>query len=164
MEGFQADNLTVEMRPGGIALIWVDVPARPHNVLSRQVIAELDAAFDRLAADTSIQLLAILSRKPAGFFAGADLEEFKSVQGAADAMSASPKGLRLFDKLAGLRVPSVAVIHGVCLGGGLELSLACDYRVVIDQPTTTIGLPEIRLGILPAWGGTQRLPRVVGIE
>src|SRR5262249_4470905 len=73
-------------------------------------------------------------------------------------------GQLIFDKLARLRLPTVAVISGACLGGGLELALACDYRVVLDHPKTQLGLPEIELGLLPAWGGTQRLPRVVGLE
>src|SRR5205823_10670209 len=81
-----------------------------------------------------------------------------------DATDLSELGQKLFDKLEGLRAPSVAVIHGPCLGGGLELALACDYRVAIDQPGTQLGLPEIELGLLPGWGGTQRLPTVVGLE
>src|SRR5262249_27976879 len=89
---------------------------------------------------------------------------FKAVQGPAEATALSGMGQRFFDSLAGYRVPTVAVIHGICLGGGLELALACDYRMVIDQPGTTLGLPAIKLGLLPGWGGTQRLPRVVGIE
>jgi 3-hydroxyacyl-CoA dehydrogenase/enoyl-CoA hydratase/3-hydroxybutyryl-CoA epimerase len=164
MDAVRSENLAIDMQPGGIALLWLDVSHRPHNVLSGNVRAELEAALDRVAADPGARLLVILSRKPAGFCAGADLDEFKQVRGAADAAAASAAGQRLFDKLAGMRVPSVAVIHGVCLGGGLELALACDRRVVVDEPTTSLGLPEIRLGILPAWGGTQRLPRAVGIE
>ena len=70
----------------------------------------------------------------------------------------------MFDKLAALPMPTVAAIHGPCLGGGLELALACDYRLVFDRANTQLGLPEVELGLLPGWGGTQRLPRVVGLE
>jgi 3-hydroxyacyl-CoA dehydrogenase/enoyl-CoA hydratase/3-hydroxybutyryl-CoA epimerase len=96
--------------------------------------------------------------------AGADLHEFAAIQTGAEAAAISATGQRLFDKLARLQVKTVAVIHGPCLGGGLELALACDHRLVIDQRSTQIGLPEIELGLLPAWGGTQRLPRTIGIE
>ena len=163
MAGDRAHSLSEERRDGA-ALLWLDVPNRPYNVLDSQVLAELNAAFDRLAADPSLHLLVLASRKETGFLAGADLHEFTTVGGAADAAARSAAGQQLFDKLAELRMPTVAVIHGVCLGGGLELALACDYRVAVDQPGTTIGLPEIKLGLLPGWGGTQRLPRVIGIE
>ncbi len=159
-----AASVTTENRPGGIRLLWVDVDGRPHNVLNRNVMKELETAFDNAARSSDTRLLAILSRKPGGFFAGADLHEFKDVQGAADATAISHNGQLLFNKLSQLPFPTVAVIHGICLGGGLELALACDYRIVVDQPTTSLGLPEVRLGILPGWGGTQRLPRTIGIE
>ena len=111
-----------------------------------------------------IRLLVIVSRKPSSFVVGADIQEFTKVTGPDDAMALSAVGQRLFDKLSSLPMPTVAVIHGLCLGGGLELALACDYRAVLDAPEAQIGFPEIELGILPAWGGTQRLPRVVGLE
>ena len=164
MGGFQAENLKVELRPGGIALLWVDVPGRKFNVFNRRVLSDLDQALDTLASDRSVRLLVAVSRKESGFFAGADLREFTAVQSPADAMALSAAGQRLFDKVAGFPVPTVAVIHGPCLGGGLEFALACDYRVAVDQPGTQLGLPELKLGLIPAWGGTQRLPRVVGIE
>jgi 3-hydroxyacyl-CoA dehydrogenase/enoyl-CoA hydratase/3-hydroxybutyryl-CoA epimerase len=164
MSPFQADNLRLDVQADGIATLWLDVPGRSVNVFNRQVLADLDAALDRIASDSLIRVVVIRSAKPAGFVAGADLHEFAAVKSAADAMGLSATGQRLFDKLANLAVPTLAVIHGPCLGGGLEFALACDYRLVIDHPKTLIGLPEIELGLLPAWGGTQRLPRVVGLE
>jgi 3-hydroxyacyl-CoA dehydrogenase/enoyl-CoA hydratase/3-hydroxybutyryl-CoA epimerase len=164
MGAFQLGTLSVEMKESGIAVLWIDVPDRTHNVLSRELLADLDQALDRLAGDRSLTLLVLTSRKPAGFLAGANLEDFTKVKGPEDAVAAVERGQQLFDKVAQFRVPAVAVIHGVCLGGGLELALACGYRVVVDQPGTQLGFPEIKLGLLPAWGGTQRLPRVVGIE
>jgi 3-hydroxyacyl-CoA dehydrogenase/enoyl-CoA hydratase/3-hydroxybutyryl-CoA epimerase len=86
------------------------------------------------------------------------------VKSAGDATVLAAVGQALFDKVASFRVPVIAVIHGPCLGGGLEFALACDYRLVVDAPGTQLGLPEIELGLLPAWGGTQRLPRVIGLE
>ncbi len=164
MGGFQAESLSVELRPGGIALLWLDVPGRTYNVFNRQVLTDLDQALDKLAGDPSVRLLVAMSRKSSGFIAGADLREFTGVESPADAMALSAAGQRLFDKVAGFPAPTVAVIHGPCLGGGLEFALACDYRIAIDQPGTQLGLPELKLGLIPAWGGTQRLPRVIGIE
>jgi 3-hydroxyacyl-CoA dehydrogenase/enoyl-CoA hydratase/3-hydroxybutyryl-CoA epimerase len=164
MAFFQTNNVTVDTQSDLGAVLRIDVADRPVNVFNRHVLADLDAALDKLAALPSLKLLGILSAKSSGFIAGADLHEFASVQSAADAAALSAVGQRLMDKLANLRVPTAAVINGPCLGGGLELALACDYRLVMDHPKTQIGLPEIELGLLPGWGGTQRLPRVVGLE
>src|SRR5262249_19109174 len=139
-------------------------PGKGQNVLGRPLLADLDAAFAHIAATPLVRVLVIRSAKPAGFLAGADLHEFAAIRTPEEAISTSARGQELFAKLAGLRVPSIAVIHGTCLGGGLELALACDYRLVVERPDTQIGLPEIELGLLPAWGGTQRLPRTVGLE
>jgi 3-hydroxyacyl-CoA dehydrogenase/enoyl-CoA hydratase/3-hydroxybutyryl-CoA epimerase len=161
---FETANLSVDSKINGIACIWLDVPGRTHNVFNRQVIKDLDQALDRARSQGAIKLLVIASAKQSGFVAGADLQEFTTVKGPADALALSLAGQDLFDKLASLTMPSVAVVCGACLGGGLELALACDYRVVINQHGTQIGLPEIELGLIPGWGGTQRLPRTVGIE
>jgi 3-hydroxyacyl-CoA dehydrogenase/enoyl-CoA hydratase/3-hydroxybutyryl-CoA epimerase len=164
MAFFQADNLWVSQLADGVAALVVDVPGRSVNVLARQVFDDLEAALDRIDVETSFQLLLIRSGKPGNFIAGADLHELGAITTAEDAIALSERGQRVFNRLAALRVPTVAVISGACLGGGLELALACDYRVVVDQPKTQLGLPEVELGLLPAWGGTQRLPRVVGLE
>jgi 3-hydroxyacyl-CoA dehydrogenase/enoyl-CoA hydratase/3-hydroxybutyryl-CoA epimerase len=161
---FSADNLRIEQAADGVAFLWLDVPNRTLNVLGRPVLADLDRALGAVAAEPSIRVLVVRSAKPAGFLAGADLHEFTAVRTAKDAVALSAAGQRLFDKVADLRVPVVAVVHGPCLGGGLEFALACDYRLMVDRPTTQIGLPEIELGLLPGWGGTQRLPRVIGLE
>ncbi len=164
MAFFQTDNLYVSQHANGVASLVLDVADRKVNVLNRQVMADLDAALDRVTAEPSFHLLLIRSGKDSGFLAGADLHDFAAISNAEQAAALSEMGQRLFDKLANLRVPTVAVISGPCLGGGLELALACDYRVVGAGPKTQLGVPEIELGLLPAWGGTQRLPRVVGLE
>jgi 3-hydroxyacyl-CoA dehydrogenase / enoyl-CoA hydratase / 3-hydroxybutyryl-CoA epimerase len=164
MAVFQTPNLRLEQRPDGIALVRLDVAGRSVNVFNREVLTDLDAALDRVAADDAVRLLVLRSDKKSGFIAGADLQELAAVRGPDEAAALSALGQRLFDKLAGLRVPTVALIHGPCLGGGLEAALACDYRLVVDSPKTQLGLPEVELGLLPAWGGTQRLPRAVGLE
>jgi len=161
---FQSETVIVEKDADGSAFLKIDAPGQTHNMISRQVLADLDAALDRVAAEPRLQLLVIRSGKPAGFLAGADLHGFLEIADEAAAVGLSERGQRLFDKLAALPMPTLAAIHGPCLGGGLELALACDYRLVLDNPKTQLGLPEVTLGLLPGWGGTQRLPRVVGLQ
>jgi 3-hydroxyacyl-CoA dehydrogenase/enoyl-CoA hydratase/3-hydroxybutyryl-CoA epimerase len=161
---FRADTLRVDQMPGGVACLWLDVPGKGQNVLGRPLLTDLDAALDHVVATPTARVLVVRSAKPAGFLAGADLHDFAAIRTPQEAVAASARGQQLFAKLAGLRLPSIAVIHGTCLGGGLELALACDYRLVVERPDTQLGLPEVELGLLPAWGGTQRLPRIVGLE
>jgi 3-hydroxyacyl-CoA dehydrogenase/enoyl-CoA hydratase/3-hydroxybutyryl-CoA epimerase len=160
---FQSETVVVERDSDGSVVLKFDVPGRSLNVLNRRALADLDAALDAVA-DSRAPLLIIRSGKKSGFVAGADLEDFLTIRDAAGASALSATGQQLFAKLAGLPMPTLAVIHGPCLGGGLELALACDYRMVYDKASTQLGLPEVELGLLPAWGGTQRLPRVVGLE
>src|SRR5215831_12338404 len=129
MSFFQAETLRVDQHPDGTAVLWIDVPGRPINVFTHQLLADLDTALDRVAAESAISILAIRSAKASGFLAGADLRVFAQVKTAAEAAAMSALGQALFDKVAGLRVPVVAVVAGPCLGGGLELALACDYRL-----------------------------------
>jgi 3-hydroxyacyl-CoA dehydrogenase/enoyl-CoA hydratase/3-hydroxybutyryl-CoA epimerase len=164
MSWFQAETLRVDQEPGGIGVLWFDVPGRPVNVFNRQVLADLQAALDRVEAEPALRVLVVRSAKASGSLAGADLHEFAKVQSSSDATALSALGQAVFDKVAQLRVPVIAVVQGPCLGGGLEFALACDYRLVVDRHNTQLGLPEIELGLLPGWGGTQRLPRVVGLE
>jgi 3-hydroxyacyl-CoA dehydrogenase/enoyl-CoA hydratase/3-hydroxybutyryl-CoA epimerase len=164
MAFFQAECLWISRLADGVASLVLDLPGRSVNVVNRQLLTDLAAALDAVEADPSLQLLLIRSGKPDSFLAGADLHELAGIKTPEEASALSERGQRLFGRLAGLRVPTVAVIAGACLGGGLELALACDYRVVVDQPRTQLGLPEIELGLLPAWGGTQRLPAVIGLE
>ncbi len=161
---YQSDNLAVDTDGSGTALLKIDVPGRSVNVITRQLIADLDAALDRVAAQTSLRVLVIRGMKKSGFLAGADVQQFADIRTADEAVALSALGQQLFDKLELLPIPTLAVVHGPCLGGGLELALACDYRLVVDGPTTQLGFPEVELGLLPGWGGTQRLPRVVGLE
>lgn len=163
MAFFQADNLWVELHDD-TAFLRLDVAGKSVNVLNRKALADLGAALDRIAAAPNVRRLIVTSAKPTGFLAGADVHEFQHMAGPADASGLSAIGQQLFDKLEALPIPSVALVSGPCLGGGLELALACDYRWAVDSPKTQFGLPEINLGLLPGWGGTQRLPRVVGLE
>ncbi|GIW79631.1 MAG: fatty acid oxidation complex subunit alpha [Gemmatales bacterium] len=163
MAFYQSENLHVEVERK-IAKCWLDVKGRSHNVFSPAVIKDMEQALDAISAEPGIELVVFLGRKPTGFVAGADIQEFQNVHDADQARQLARMGQELMDRVAQLRPVTVAVIHGPCLGGGLEFALACDYRLVLNQPETQLGLPEIKLGLVPGWGGTQRLPRVVGLE
>lgn len=148
----------------GIAELLFDLPGEKVNKLSKPVMDELESHLDRLKNDTSIKLLKFTSGKEDTFIAGADLHSFEPVFDHPEkAREMIEMGHRVFNKIAALPFPTLAVIHGVCLGGGYELALACTYRVATDHPKTSIGLPEVNLGIYPAWGGSQRLPRLIGL-
>jgi 3-hydroxyacyl-CoA dehydrogenase/enoyl-CoA hydratase/3-hydroxybutyryl-CoA epimerase len=164
MKLFQTTNLRLESLNSGTAILWLDVANRPVNVFNPQVMDDLDAALNHVAIDADCKVLILRSAKSSGFIAGADLHEFAGIESTAEATALSERGQRLFDKLAEIPHVTIAVISGPCLGGGLECALACDYRLSVDHPKTQIGLPEIELGLLPGWGGTQRLPRVIGLE
>lgn len=164
MAFFQADTLWINQLADGIAELVLDVPDSRVNVLNEHVFADLEAALERIAVEPSFKLVIVRSGKAGSFCAGADLRDFSEDRPVTEYVALSERGQRVFARLAELPTPSVAVIAGGCLGGGLELALACDYRVVVDRPETRLGLPEIELGLIPGWGGTQRLPRVVGLE
>ena len=131
------------------------------NILSGEVMAELDQLLIGLAAEPPRGLI-IRSGKASGFIAGADVREFERLDDPAAAADVARNGQRVFARIADLPCPTVAVIHGYCLGGGMELALACRYRIVREGPDTRLGLPEVRLGIHPGFAGTVRLPPLVG--
>jgi 3-hydroxyacyl-CoA dehydrogenase / enoyl-CoA hydratase / 3-hydroxybutyryl-CoA epimerase len=154
-------TLTVE---DGVGIVVFDLPDAPLNIISRGVKNEFIALFQRLEADPSINAAVLISGKPDSFIAGADIEEFLEWRTAAQAESASREGHALLDRLENLRTPVVAAIHGACLGGGLEAALACAWRVATDHPKTVLAVPEVQIGLFPGAGGTQRLPRTVGLQ
>ena len=147
----------------GDNLTWLrfDKAGSATNTLSGGVIAELGTILDALAAAPPRGLI-ICSAKASGFIAGADVEEFATIRSAADGLAIVRRGWDVLNKLASLPFPTLALVRGFCMGGGLELALACRYRVAVDDPKTRMALPEVMLGILPAWGGVKRLPRLVG--
>jgi len=147
----------------GLAVVTFDLPGEKVNKFSTPVMEELSSLVDRLSAAAEIEALLFRSGKPDIFIAGADVREIENVVTPEEGRTASAVGQRIFDRFASLPFPTVAAIRGACLGGGTELALACDWRVCSDSPKTMIGLPEVNLGILPGWGGTQRLPRLVGL-
>lgn len=151
--------------PEGIGELKFDLANEKVNKFSLPVLAELERALDEAKNNTSIKVLKFTSGKENSFIAGADLHSFEPVFNEPEkAKEIILTGHRIFNKLAALPFPTVAVINGACLGGGCEFALSCTYRVVTDNPKTQIGLPEVNLGIYPGWGGTQRLPRLIGLS
>lgn len=149
---------------GAIATAWIDQPGKKVNLLSPKMLDEIERVLDEVSAHPELKVLIFASRKPDNFIAGADLTSV--VANGFDLAAATAfghRGRNLFQRLAEMNVTTIAAIHGSCLGGGLELSLACDYRLATNDPKTKIGLPEVQLGILPAWGGVSRLPRMISL-
>ena len=152
----------VERRAGGIAHLVVDHPARKLNVLDTDAVESLEAALTDLEAAPPAGVV-VVSGKPGSFIAGADIDAIASITDAEQVRTLVRRGQAAYSRLAALPCPTVAAIDGVCLGGGTELALACDSRVAAEESRTQIGLPETMLGIFPAWGGTTRLPRLIGL-
>jgi 3-hydroxyacyl-CoA dehydrogenase/enoyl-CoA hydratase/3-hydroxybutyryl-CoA epimerase len=145
----------------GLAWLELDKADASANVLSSEVMSEFASVLDALDAAPP-QALVIASAKPAGFIAGADIEEFSRLDSALAARALVERGWRLFNRLAAVSYPTLALIRGHCMGGGLELALACRHRIVVDEPGTRLALPEVMLGIVPGWGGMLRLPQLIG--
>lgn len=146
------------------AWLAIDVPGEKMNTLQAAFAEEMEDVFAQLdEKKSSIKGLIVHSLKPDNFVAGADVRMLDACSTAAEAQALAEKGQQMFQHLSDLPYPVVAAIHGPCLGGGLELALACDYRVCTDSDKTRLGLPEVQLGLLPGSGGTQRLPRLIGL-
>ncbi len=144
-----------------VATLVIDHP--PVNALNRQTLTELDAALDELLANADVKVIVITGGGQLAFVAGADIGEISQIVKSQDASAAQAMleyGQKVFDKIEGSHKPVIAAINGVCLGGGLELAMSCHMRIAGDR--ARLGQPEINLGIIPGWGGTQRLPRIVG--
>src|SRR4051812_16195215 len=146
----------------GIAVITFDLPGEPVNKLTAAVRVEIEALLIRLRDDTSTRGVVLISGKPDSFIAGADIEEFTALTSQDAAERLSFEGQETVSRVETSHKPIVAAIHGACLGGGLELALACHYRIATDNPKTQLGLPEVQLGLIPGAGGCQRLPRLIG--
>lgn len=154
----------LQKNENGIATLTFNLPGEKVNKFNIPVIKELEGVIDSIAKDSSIKALKIVSGKEDIFIAGADLHSFEpAFDNPSIAEEIIHTGHRVFKKLSALPFPTIAVINGGCFGGGTEFALSCTYRVVSDNPKTVIALPEVNLGIFPGWGGTQRLPRLIGL-
>ena len=149
---------------GGVATLLVDDPGERVNTIHPELMLEFVGLLDRLERDPAVKAVVLASGKPDSFVAGAKIELMQTVREAADAERLARDGQAVFDRLERFPKPVVAAVHGACLGGGCEWILACRWRVATDDPRTSIGQPEVQLGLIPGGGGTQRLPRLVGVR
>lgn len=142
--------------------LYFDKENSSSNNLDKNVLTELSAIIQEISNDKLVQGLIITSNKANGFIVGANIQAISKLKTKEEILTFIQLGQKVFDELAALNIPTVALINGLCLGGGLELALACDYRIAVDDDKTLLGLPEVLLGIHPGWGGTIRLPRLLG--
>lgn len=147
-----------------VAVLTLDTPVEPVNVLGTSVIGEMEELLARIKDDSDVRAVVLISGKPDNFVAGADINEFVKIRTADEGTALAQAGQEVLNRLEQFPKPIVTAIHGSCVGLGCELALATSYRIASDSPRTAIGLPEIQLGIIPAAGGCQRLPRTIGVR
>ncbi len=162
----EASSLTLTKPEPDIALLTFDMPNKGANILSSVVLDELESRLDELAKDEGLEGLIIASAKPGIFIAGADIGEFAANLDieSSESEKICRRGQTLFARLANTPFVTVAAIDGMCVGGGAELAIWCDRRVVADNAKTQFGFPEVKLGLFPGWGGTARTPRIIGLS
>lgn len=148
----------------GVANLIFDLEGEKVNKLTTATLLELEEILDNIASNQEIKILLFKSDKKGIFIAGADINEIRDIASENDAYRKVSEGQEILGKIEALPFPSIAIINGACMGGGLELALACTYRVATTNPKTKLGLPEVNLGIIPGFGGTQRLPRLIGLS
>jgi 3-hydroxyacyl-CoA dehydrogenase/enoyl-CoA hydratase/3-hydroxybutyryl-CoA epimerase len=153
-----------EIGDDGICVLTFDRPESGANIFDAATMQNLSEHLDAIEKDSTIKGVLVTSAKKSIFIAGADLKTLLRQAQTGELRAFIAKGQQVFNRLAALKVPTVAAIHGACAGGGYEITLACDYRIASDDPATKIGLPETTLGLVPAWGGSTRLPRLIGAD
>jgi 3-hydroxyacyl-CoA dehydrogenase/enoyl-CoA hydratase/3-hydroxybutyryl-CoA epimerase len=158
------EALTIEKRDDGVAVVRMDIPGESMNTLKADFVDTFVSVFDQIEADPDIKAIVFSSGKKDSFIAGADITMLEQVNTAEDGERIAREGHKAMDRIERCPKPVVAAIHGVALGGGLEVALACHARVASDSKKTKLGLPESQLGLLPGAGGTQRLPRLIGVQ
>lgn len=159
-----AEVLSVAVRGDGVAVLTYDVPGEAVNTLRVSFAGEVERALTRVAEDANIRAAVLVSGKEGSFIAGADVEAIAAVTTAAEAEAMCRRGHEAVAKIAASPKPIVAAIHGAALGGGLEVALACQGRVLSDDRKTVLGLPEVQLGLLPGMNGLQRLATIAGLQ
>lgn len=160
----QESIFALEIKDNGIAVVTMDIPGESMNTLRAEFAPEIRDVLGKISNDTSVKGVVVISGKADSFIAGADISMLDACKTAEEAEELARTGQQLFDELENFKVPIIAAIHGACLGGGLEFALACHGRICTDHGKTQLGLPEVQLGLLPGSGGTQRLPRLVGLQ
>jgi enoyl-CoA hydratase/long-chain 3-hydroxyacyl-CoA dehydrogenase len=152
------------MEDGGVAVVTIDVPGEKMNTLCAKMTDDFAVVLDKIDNDESIKSVVLISGKPDNFIAGADIKQLSACESEEELEALSTMGQKFMDRMSDNKRPFVAAIHGPCLGGGLEVALACDYRIATEHKKTQMALPEVMLGLLPGAGGTQRLPALVGLQ
>ncbi len=147
-----------------ICVLTFDRPDSGANIFDAATMTDLRAQLDEIERDSSLKGVIVTSAKKSIFIAGADLQTLLRQAQTGELRAFITEGQKVFNRLVALKVPTVAAIHGACAGGGYEITLACDYRIASNDPSTKIGLPETTLGLVPAWGGATRLPRLIGVD
>jgi len=155
--------LTLKINDNAIGWITIDLVGETQNTVRAEFADEFDNIFKQIESNSSVKAIVIISGKENGFIAGADIGMLQNLTTEEAVVELAKTGHQVFKQLEEINIPVVAAINGSCLGAGLELALACSYRICTDSQSTKLGLPEVQLGILPGGGGTQRLPRLVGI-
>src|ERR1700733_12335497 len=163
MNDAPTSSWTVERDSDSVAWLIIDKPGSSANVLSSGVLRELDAVLEPLVRNPPRAVI-VISGKKSGFIAGADIKEFTGITNIDEGFRLIHAGQEVLNRLEALPCPTVAAIHGFALGGGLELALACRYRVAVNDERLSLGLPEVQLGIHPGFGGTVRSVRLVGVR
>ena len=158
------EGLTIEKRGDGVAIVRMDIPGESMNTLKADFVDTFTSVFDEVEKDADIKAVVFTSGKKDSFIAGADITMLESVDSAEEGEQTARAGHAVMNRIERFSKPVVAAIHGVALGGGLETALACHARVASDSKKTKLGLPEAQLGLLPGAGGTQRLPRLIGVQ
>jgi 3-hydroxyacyl-CoA dehydrogenase / enoyl-CoA hydratase / 3-hydroxybutyryl-CoA epimerase len=161
LDGLRLRHWKTELRPDGVFVLSFDREGESVNTFGQEVLIELNSLLERIALEPP-KALVLRSGKDKGFIAGADIREFQEFDRKGTIGDSIRRGQAIFQRIADLPFPTVAAIHGFCMGGGTEISLACRYRIASNDPSTRIGLPEVKLGIYPGWGGSVRLPRLIG--
>ena len=161
LDGLRLRHWKTELRQDGVLVLSFDREGESVNTFGQGVLIELNSLLERIVLEPP-KALVLRSAKEKGFIAGADIREFQEFDAKGTIGDSIRRGQNLFQRIAELPFPTVAAIHGFCMGGGTEISLACRYRVASNDPSTKIGLPEVMLGIFPGWGGSARLPQLVG--
>ena len=157
------DYISIEKNPNGVCTIWMDQKNEKINKIGPDLIGLFENIFAELDKDDSIKAFVLTSKKK-DFIAGADIDAFKKVKNPGDWKPIASKGHDILNSIEKSKKPIVAAIHGNALGAGLEIALACHARVLSNDKSTKVALPEVKLGLLPGGGGTQRLPRLIGLQ
>lgn len=155
-------NWQIKEKADGIVWLYIDRENSKVNTFNVPLLEELEEILTWLEGSKAVKGVVITSAKKTGFVMGADIEQFTKVKDFDQAYDFISRAHKLFDRLEALKMPTLALMNGMCLGGGMELALACDYRIAVDDDKSRFGLPEIKLGIFPGWGGSVRLPRLIG--